>query len=151
MRSEQSELQISDGGCLCGAVRYRVCGAPRHSVICHCRSCRRASGAPTVAWLTFERSRFEWLSGRPQPYASSPGVMRCLCSNCGSPLTYENDASPDLIDITTASLDDPQRFAPTREVWLEHKLSWQAANPALEAFQRDSVAAPNPAANRGGA
>jgi hypothetical protein len=125
-----------------------VRGSPRHSLICHCRSCRRASGAPAVAWLTFERARFEWLSGRPQPYASSPGVLRCLCGNCGSPLTYENDAATDTIDITTASLDDPQRFAPTREVWLEHKLSWQAVNPGLEAFLRDSVAAPTSASNR---
>lgn len=138
--TELLRSQISEGGCLCGAVRYRVSGAPLHSIICHCRSCRRAAGAPTVAWLTFERTRFEWLSGRAQPYVSSPGVLRCLCGTCGSALTYENDASPDTIDVTTASLDDANRFPPTREVWLEHKLTWQELNPALEPFARDSTA-----------
>jgi len=44
--------EMSEGGCLCGAVRYRMVGAPLSSAICHCASCRRASGAPTVAWLT---------------------------------------------------------------------------------------------------
>ncbi len=138
----ESGVPINQGGCLCGAIRYRVSGAPLHSVICHCRSCRRASGAPTVAWLTFERRRFKWLSGRPQPYASSPGVLRCFCGVCGSPLTYENAANPATIDVTTATFDDDNRFAPTREVWLAHQLAWQTANPALEPFQRDSVPPP---------
>jgi len=139
---ELARSQIYEGGCLCGAVRYRLSGSPLHSVICHCLSCRRAGGAPTVAWLTFERTRFEWLSGRAQPYVSSPGVLRCFCGSCGSPLSYENEASPGTIDVTTASLDDANRFPPTREVWLEHKLSWQGANPALEPFARDSAAGP---------
>lgn len=137
---EKPAAQIHEGGCLCGAVRYRLSGPPLHSIICHCRSCRRASGAPTVAWLTFERPRFAWLAGRPQPYVSSPGVLRCFCSACGCGLTYENEASPGTVDVTTASLDDAEKFAPTREVWLEHKLSWQTANPALEPFERDSAA-----------
>lgn len=140
--SESPRSQNYEGGCLCGAVRHRLSGAPLHSFICHCRSCRRAGGAPTVAWLTIESTRFEWLSGRPQPYVSSPGVLRCFCSICGSPLTYESEASPGTIDVTTASLDDANRFPPTREVWLEHKLPWQAANPALEPFARDSAAGP---------
>ncbi|MGO8975472.1 MAG: GFA family protein [Steroidobacteraceae bacterium] len=143
MSVESLQGQIFEGGCLCGAVRYRVSGSPLSSVICHCVSCRRASGAPTVAWLTYERTRFEWLSGRPQPHASSPGVLRCFCARCGSALSYENDANPNTIDVTTASLDDANLFAPTREVWLEHKLSWQPANAAPAQFQQDSGPLPS--------
>jgi len=53
-----------EGGCLCKAVRFRVTGDPLHSVICHCHSCRRASGAPSVAWLTFDRGRSNSLPAR---------------------------------------------------------------------------------------
>ncbi|MGA2776462.1 MAG: GFA family protein [Steroidobacteraceae bacterium] len=143
MSDEVPGAAAIEGGCLCGAVRYRISGRPLYSVICHCVSCRRASGAPTVAWLTVERNHFEWLSGRPQPFASSPGVLRCFCRVCGSPLTYETGTSPNSVDVTSASLDDANLFPPTREVWLEHRLSWQPVNPALAPFQQDSAAAAN--------
>jgi len=126
------------GGCLCGAVRYRVTGPVLASIICHCRTCRKASGAPSVGWLTVERPHFVLLTGRPAEFASSAGVTRGFCSACGTALTYRNDTSPDEIDVTTVSLDDPSWAPPTREVWLEHKLDWEATNPALGQHLRGS-------------
>ena len=127
-----------EGGCLCGAVRYRVGGTPSFSVICHCASCRRASGAPTVAWLTFERQNFEILVGKPATFRSSPGVIRQFCASCGSALTYETDKTPVSIDVTTATLDEPGEFPPTMEVWLADQLRWQPTDPKLEQFRGSS-------------
>ena len=45
----------AEGGCLCGSVRYRVAGDPVAATLCHCRSCRRASGGTNVAWAVFDR------------------------------------------------------------------------------------------------
>jgi hypothetical protein len=129
-------MQIHQGGCLCSAIRFRISGTPLISSICHCATCRRASAAPTVAWLTVERSRFQFLSGSPQVYRSSHGVVRRFCRSCGSQLTYENTAHSDTIDITTLSLDNPKDFAPTMEVWLEHRISWQAASQSLTQYPR---------------
>ena len=120
-------MQSNDGGCLCGAIRYRVRGPPLHSVICHCYTCRKASGAPSVAWLTFDRGQLEFLAGDPLSFRSSPGVVRRFCGTCGSAISYENSDSPDTIDLTTLTLDDPNAYPPTREVWLEHRLAWEAA------------------------
>jgi hypothetical protein len=127
-----------DGGCLCGAVRYRIAGPVLHSIICHCRSCRRASGAPSVAWLTVARKHFSLLAGTPAEFASSPGVSRGFCGACGTPLTYRNDGCPADLDVTTVSLDDPSWVPPTREVWLEHKLDWEASHPALDHYAQES-------------
>ena len=120
---------MADGGCLCGAVRYRFSGTPSSSDNCHCRSCRRASGAPVVAWITVRRSELGVLSGTPAVFHSSPGVTRQFCSRCGTALTYQSERRPDTIDITTASLDDPEAYPPTTEVWLEDRLSWQPTSP----------------------
>lgn len=128
---------LSEGGCLCGAVRYRLAGAPTSSALCHCRSCRRASGAPTVAWVTFARRDVEILAGVPVRFESSPGIVRQFCGRCGSPLIYEI-VREDSIDITTASLDDPDRFPPASEVWLAHRLGWQPAQAALLHFEGSS-------------
>jgi len=125
-------MSSEEGGCFCGTLRYRVDGAPTASAICHCRSCRKASGAAAVAWVTFARADFRWIQGAPRPYRSSPGVERTFCERCGTPLTYSRDALPGTIDVTTASLDDPARFSPTREVWVAHKLPWQRLSPSLE-------------------
>jgi hypothetical protein len=39
-------------------------------------------------------------------------------------LTYENDDRPNETDITTGSLDDPEHFPPSKDVFAEEKLSW---------------------------
>jgi hypothetical protein len=129
-----------EGGCLCEAIRYRVVGVPVSSIICHCNTCRRASGAPSVAWLTFPFGNFTLMSGRPQIFRSSPGVKRTFCASCGTPLTYESDHELGTIDVTTISLDDPSKFPPTREVWLDHKLAWEEANPSLDHCYQGSSA-----------
>jgi hypothetical protein len=116
-------------------VRYRFSGTPSSSANCHCRSCRRASGAPVVAWTTVRRSEFTILSGIPAVYHSSPGVTRQFCGRCGAALTYETERHPDTIDITTASLDYPDDYPPTTEVWLEHRLSWQPTSPDTQKFE----------------
>jgi hypothetical protein len=118
------------------AIRYRITERPAYSVVCHCSSCRRAAGAIAIAWITVARSQFRFVSGFPQPYQSSMGVVRRFCSTCGSSLTYENSASADSIDITAATLDQPEAFPPRQEVWLEHRVSWQPVNPQLQHYPR---------------
>ena len=34
-----------EGGCLCGAVRYRSDAEPLMQVVCHCETCRKNSGS----------------------------------------------------------------------------------------------------------
>jgi hypothetical protein len=129
-------MQINEGGCLCSAIRFRISGEPAFSSVCHCATCRRASGAPTVAWLTFDRGQVEILSGAPRVYRSSQGVARQFCGTCGSQLSYESIASPSTVDITTASMDNPNLFPPTLEVWLEHRVSWELSNETRTLFPR---------------
>ncbi len=129
-------MTLVDGGCLCAAVRYRVSGAPLATSICHCNSCRRACGAPLVAWVVLRTADFAFVTGQPVTFRSSPPVARTFCGKCGTPLTYQHDGSLDTIDVTTASLDVPERFAPMREIWLEQKLPWQPVNESLPHFPR---------------
>ena len=128
--------ELLEGGCLCGGVRYRVSGKPRTSAICHCVSCRRASGAQSVAWLVFPSEAFSFVSGEPAEYRSSAEVSRTFCDTCGTSLTYLHDGNLDFIDVTTASLALPDQFPPARHVWLEDKVSWESVNDGLPQFER---------------
>lgn len=135
-------MDVVEGGCLCAAVRYRVSGAPLATSSCHCRTCRRASGAPSVAWIVLRTEDFAFASGQPVAFRSTPPVVRTFCGKCGTPLTYQHDASAATIDVTTASLDHPERFPPTREIWLDHKISWAPVNAALRQFPGSSLPHP---------
>jgi hypothetical protein len=121
------------GGCLCGAIRYAIDGPVVGAGICHCRSCRRSAGAESVAWLTVATGHFHLDRGAPVEHASSPGVARGFCGSCGTTLTYAR-AGTGSLDVTLASLDDPERVPPTAEWWLADRLSWNPVNPELEHF-----------------
>src|SRR4051812_7123580 len=112
---------MHDGGCLCGEVRYRVADTAVAQTLCHCQSCRRATGGVSVAWAVFAKEDFALLQGEVREYSSSPGIFWGSCVTCGSLVTYRRDSRPDHRDITTATLDAPDAFAPTVEIWVGEK------------------------------
>src|SRR5689334_6313905 len=114
-----------EGGCLCGAVRYRVAGPSVARSLCHCKTCRLAAGAPSVAWVVWRSSDFSWISGAPARYASSKDVERTFCGQCGTPLTYQKTSERGTIDVTTVTLDAADELAPTMEIWTDHRLPWE--------------------------
>jgi hypothetical protein len=127
---------VKEGGCLCGAVRYRVQGEPRASGICHCRTCRRAASAPTLPFAGFAVSDFAITRGEPVEFRSSPHVIRTFCGRCGSPLTYHDELRPDAMDIMTCSLDDPDALPPSFSVWVSDKLAWDTPAGDLPAYDK---------------
>jgi hypothetical protein len=120
------------GGCLCGAVRYRISGTPMNITHCHCTMCRRASGAPVVTWLTVAPSAFAFTQGAARIYRSSPRAARGFCAGCGTPLTFVADkVAATEIDITVASLDDPAAFPPRKHIYAESRIPWFTCDPQL--------------------
>ena len=75
MSNETDELT---GHCACGALRYRVSEAPVLVEYCHCESCRRAVGAPLMAWAAFRRGAFEWLDGEATQEAEENTFLNVL-------------------------------------------------------------------------
>jgi hypothetical protein len=128
-----------EGGCACGAVRYRITAETRDVTHCHCTICRRTSGAPFVTWLTVPASAFTILAGRPAERRSSPQAVRTFCATCGTALTFREAERPRSIDVTAGSLDAPDLIAPRDHTFVRSKLPWipiadglpqhEAANP----------------------
>ena len=132
----------AEGGCLCGALRYRVQGDPVATTLCHCRSCRGASGGTNVAWAVFDKAAFEWLKGEPADFSSSPGIHWLFCPTCGSLVGYRRSSRPEHMDITTGTLDEPDLFPPAVEIWLDHKIGWETLDPDLPKRRQSSLNAP---------
>jgi hypothetical protein len=115
---------IFTGGCLCSKIRYRIIGAPVEALYCHCRMCQRAHGAPVVAWVTVPLAAFTVTTGSPLAYQSSAKAVRHFCGDCGTPLTWRATDNPRLVDVSTASLDNPEAAPPALHLWTESRIAW---------------------------
>ena len=113
-----------NGGCLCGKIRYQVTAMPMVVTHCHCATCRRATGAPFITWMTVSPDTFSFTAGEPDYFRSTDDVRRGFCAACGSTLSYVNDKHPEELDIAAATLDDPASVSPVDHIWFGEKLPW---------------------------
>lgn len=111
------------GGCQCGAVRFEAAGAPRFVANCHCRSCRKATGAAFSTWVGYTDDRVR-MNGAAAYYVSSPGVRRGFCPHCGTPLSYAGDQWPGETHFLIGAFDDPARFTPQGDAFAGEALGW---------------------------
>lgn len=124
------------GRCHCGAISYSVTGEPVYHAICHCTDCRRATGAPAVSWALFPRPAVT-IEGSPKTYASSENGRRHFCEACGTSLFYTNDdVFAGLIDIQSATLDDPGALPLQVEVQTAERIGWMSPMHGIPQFER---------------
>jgi hypothetical protein len=98
--------------------------------------CRRASGAPALAWFSVRRDALRWTRGSPARNASSPGVERLFCGKCGTQLTWHGAGAPDEIDVTICSLDDQDAVAPADHTFASQQVRWLHLADALPRYVR---------------
>jgi hypothetical protein len=112
---------VREGGCLCGAIRFRVTGDMRDVVVCHCGQCRHWHGhsADYSAARTAEMS----LQGEAALawYASSPDAQRGFCRHCGTSLFWRaatQGEAPAKISISAGALDGPTGLQTVRHIFV---------------------------------
>lgn len=125
------------GGCHCGAVRYEATGTPQHVALCHCADCRKSSGAPTVSWAAFAEAEVVVTRGMVKTYNSSGKALRSFCETCGTGLFYSNaDFLPGIVDIQSATLDDPNSLPASAHIQTAERIAWMAQAHNLPQFER---------------
>jgi hypothetical protein len=116
------------GGCLCGSVRLEARGRPYRVGICHCLDCRKHHGAVFHASAIFPETAVT-VAGETCDYAG-----RHFCPRCGSSVFSRTD---DEIEVNLGSLDEPDRFTPTYELWTIRRESWLPVFPQMKRYERD--------------
>lgn len=116
------------GGCLCGNVRIVATGRPYRVGVCHCLDCRKHHGALFHASAIFPLDAVT-IEGETRDYAG-----RSFCPRCGSPV-FARDG--DEIGVNLGSLDAPDRFKPTYELWIMRRESWLPPFPFAKRYERD--------------
>lgn len=131
----------SNGGCLCGSLRYGVRAAPVDSGYCHCRLCQLSTGAPVLAWASFPASDFAYLKGTPKRYRSSARGLREFCAECGTQICYRGDGS-DHVDVNVGSLDEPASAEPRCHIYTASRIPWFDTADRLPRYPAAGPAAP---------
>lgn len=135
-----SNAEVHEGGCLCGAIRYRASVAPVRGVICHCELCRRHSGAPCLAFVHFPVESFQWLGAMPRWYRSSPFAERGFCATCGSTVGMREEILGDRVQVCVGSLDRPGAVRIQDHVWVSSRIPWFEVADDLPRFPGSSSA-----------
>ena len=132
--------EVREGGCGCGAVRYRVEGDPIFVNNCHCRLCQRQTGSTSVVNAFFESERITLLRGKLTDHAvkagsGGPHVIR-RCAECGSALWSHYPRLGSLgAGLRVGTLDDPGAFRPDAVIFTENKMPWVALPEGIPAFE----------------
>jgi hypothetical protein len=116
--------EVKEGGCLCGAVRYRVVGPLREIVACHCTQCRKTSGHYVAATrcrssdLVIEGSTLTW-------FKSSDTAERAFCGRCGSNLFWRRFESK-FTSIFAGTIDGDTELLMGSQIHTESKGDYYA-------------------------
>jgi hypothetical protein len=117
----------AQGGCQCGAIRYRLTGEPVFLTLCHCRECKRQSGSAFGMSLRMRWADVEVTGAKPKTWTRSSDngnpVACSFCETCGTRLWHE-PAVPGFVHIKPGTLDDFSTLAPKYESWTASKAKW---------------------------
>jgi hypothetical protein len=113
------------GGCLCGKVRIMASGRPYRVGLCHCLDCRKHHGALFHASAIFPETAVT-IEGETRAYAG-----RHFCPDCGSTVFGR---SGDETEVNLGSLDAPDQFVPTYELWTIRRESWLPPFPLAKHY-----------------
>jgi hypothetical protein len=115
--------QPLNGRCSCGAIRFAAAIEPFQVSWCHCKDCRRQTGAPAVVWAGFKTGEIVF-EGTPKRRRSSEHVTRSFCADCGTPISYEHEALAGEIYIHAGLFDEADHLVPDRHAYVTSKLFW---------------------------
>ena len=129
-----------EGGCACGAVRYRLTSEPMFVHCCHCLNCQRQTGSAFVINLLIESDRVELLSREPEPVdvprddGSTQRIHRC--PDC-QVAVYSEYGRSEVRFVRGGTLDEPSSVAPDVHIFTRSKLPWVTLPedvPAVEVY-----------------
>jgi hypothetical protein len=127
-----------EGGCSCGAIRYRLTSDPLFTHCCHCLNCQRQTGSAFVINLLIEADRVELLAGVPRPVdvprddGSKQEIFRCPTCQVA---VFSRYTHPGLRFVRAGTLDDPSGVVPDVHIFTRSKLSWIRLPESVPAFE----------------
>lgn len=127
-----------EGGCDCGAVRFRMETRPLFVHCCHCRWCQRETGTAFALNAMIEADRVTLLGVEPEvvdtPSASGKGQLIARCPKCRIAVwSNYSGAGPTVRFVRVGTLDQPDHLPPDIHIFTESKQPWVVLPPGMPA------------------
>jgi len=134
---------IHEGGCVCGAIRYRVKGNPLLEYVCHCTFCQRFTGSAFSTLLRFEEENVELIGDGLTTYEhrvdeSNRWFRLNFCNRCGTTIMATLERRPGIRLIMVGTLDDPNWVNFDRHVWTRSAQHWVVIPQNVDRFEKGS-------------
>ncbi|MCG6856912.1 MAG: GFA family protein [Salaquimonas sp.] len=117
-----------EGGCSCGAVRYRLKREPMFTHCCHCLDCQKETGSAFAINALTEADEVELLTGKPVAYSMQTTSGRphdiFRCAKCGVALWSDYGRRGYLLFLRVATLDEPHAIEPDVHIYTRSKVPW---------------------------
>lgn len=127
------------GGCTCGAVRYRMTEPPMFVNCCHCSWCQRETGSAFALNAIIETDRLE-VTGKVEavmlPSASGKGQELLRCAECGVALwSHFAGAGRLAAFVRVGTLHDPGACPPDAHIYTSTRLPWVVLDGQVPVFE----------------
>jgi hypothetical protein len=134
------QVTAQEGGCACGAVRYKLAAPPLIVHACHCRDCQRLTGSAFVVNIWIERRCVEAneapLRSDSVPAGSGKPQEIFRCAHCGTALWSKYHAAPgDTVLLRAGTLDRPETVTPDVHIFTRSKLPWLKLPEGARSFE----------------
>ena len=127
----ETDGKTFEGGCHCGAIRFRATGPLRQILMCHCSDCLKITGTSWGA-TAVHQDDFSYLTeARPRWYRSSEWAERGFCETCGSQMLYRRDDAP-LVSIAPGALDNSDGLTVSGQIFADSHPAWGPLCTGLE-------------------
>jgi hypothetical protein len=129
-----------EGGCACGAVRYRLASGPMFVHCCHCLDCQRQTGSAFVLNAIIETDRILLEAGSrvPGPVAVPTDSGRPhhihRCPDCQTAMWSDYGGRPQIRFVRVGTLDQPSALAPDVHIYTRSRVPWVALPGSVPSF-----------------
>lgn len=128
----------AQGGCSCGAVRYRLRAEPMFTHCCHCLDCQRQTGSAFAINALIEASAIELLGRAPEPISMPTDSGRphdiYRCPECQVALWSDYGRRRVMLFLRVSTLDRPHAIRPDVHIYTRSKVPWVALPEGVPSF-----------------
>ena len=132
-------MKTLEGGCSCGAVRYRLASEPMFVHCCHCLNCQKHTGSAFVINLLIEATRVQLQGTAPEPVVMprNGGTPNRIfrCPTCRVAVWSEYGGRAEVLFVRGGTLDDPSAVSPDVHIYTRSKLPWVRLPENVPAFE----------------
>ncbi len=120
LQQEIKKENSMQGGCLCGAVKFKLTGELRPVINCHCGQCLHTHGN-FAAYTSVEKKNFQLVNDVGLKwFRSSNEARRGFCQECGASIIFERLGGSN-ISIAAGMLDSSKGLKTVEHIFVDDK------------------------------